>query len=138
MEGELLGFEIWKNGKKLAVAGLRDSGAVSLMLTWVGKGAGASARATTQSEIDGLDLRVGGIDRSDPAGDQSIEWIEDTGLRLGDEIQVRLVASTDIDAPIRREPTKSLMAGESGHRFAPCPLCGGVRLHDPDGAAHKG
>ena len=58
----MLGFEIWKNGKKLAVAGLQESGAVSFMLTWVGRGAGASARAVEGVEIDGLDLRVGGID----------------------------------------------------------------------------
>lgn len=137
MEGELLGFEIWKNGKKLAVAGVRDSGAVSFMLTWVGKGLGASAHATTRTEIDGLDLRVGGIDSSDPEGDLSIEWIEDTALRLGDALEIRLVSSTEVDAPIRREPTKSLMAGESNYRFAPCTLCGGVRLHAPDSAVHN-
>ncbi len=128
----MLGFEIWKNGKKLAVAGLQDSGAVSFMLTWVGKGSGASARALEGAEIDGLDLRVGGIDTSDPRGDQSIEWIEDTALRLGDDIQIRLISASGADAPIRREPTKSLLAGETGHRFAPCSKCGGVRLHEPD------
>ncbi len=127
----MLGFEIWKNGKKLAVAGLQDSGAVSFMLTWVGKGAGASARALQGAEIDGLDLRVGGIDTSDPAGDQSIEWIEDTALSIGDDIQIRLVAVGSANSPIRREPTKSLLAGETGHRFAPCTKCGGVRLHEP-------
>ena len=128
----MLAFEIWKNGKKLAVAGLQHSGAVSFMLTWVGKGADASARAVEGAEIDGLDLRVGGIDSSDPSGDQSIEWIEDTALSLGDDIQIRLVVAESADAPIRREPTKSLLAGEIGHRFAHCAKCGGVRLHEPD------
>ena len=85
----MLAFEIWKNGKKVAVAGLRRSGAVSFMLTWVGKGEDASAKAVEGSEIDGLALRVGGIDTSDPSGDQSIEWIEDTALRLGADIQIR-------------------------------------------------
>lgn len=126
----MFGFEIWKNGEKLAVAGLRESGAVSLMLTWVGKGAGASRRATSGIEIEGLDLRVGGIDSSDPAGDQSVEWIEDTALRLGDDIQIRLVETADHDAPMRREPTRSLIAGESGQKFVPCSVCGGVRIHD--------
>ena len=89
----MLAFEIWKNGKKLAVAGLEHSGAVSFMLTWVGKGAGASSRAIEGAEIDGLDLRVGGIDSSESSGDQSVEWIEDTALRIGDDIQIRLVAA---------------------------------------------
>jgi len=43
------------------------------------------------------------------------------------------VAADSADAPIRREPTKSLLAGETGHRFAPCSKCGGVRLHEPGG-----
>lgn len=125
----MLGFEIWKNGKKVAVAGLQDSGAVSLMLTWVGKGPGASARATAGTEIDGLDLRVGGIDASDAAGDHSIEWIEDTALRLGDDIRIRLVSTDAFDAPIRRESTKSIMSGEGGgQKFVPCSICGGVRI----------
>jgi hypothetical protein len=127
----LLGFEIWKNGEKVAVAGLQDSGAVSLMLTWVGKGAGASARATVGAEIEGLDLRVGGIDTSDESGDQSVEWIEDTALRLGDDIRIRLVSSENVDAPMRREPTQSIMSGDGvGLKFVPCSVCGGVRLHD--------
>ena len=54
MEALVLAFEIWKNGKKIAVAGLRHSGAVSFMLTWVGKGAEASTKAIEGVEIDGL------------------------------------------------------------------------------------
>jgi hypothetical protein len=103
------------------------------MLTWVGKGAGASSRAIEGAEIDGLDLRVGGIDSSESSGDQSVEWIEDTALRIGDDIQIRLVATDSADAPFRREPTKSLLAGETGHRFALCAECGGMRLHEPGG-----
>jgi hypothetical protein len=129
-EAKLLGFEIWKNGKKLAVAGLTDGGAVSLMLTWVGKGAGASARAASGVEIDGLDLRVGGIDSSDPTGDHSIEWIEDTALRLGDDIQIRLVSTHEIDTPMRREPTKTLTAGETAQKLAHCTVCGAIRIRE--------
>lgn len=126
----MLGFEIWKNGKKLAVAGLTDRGAMSFMLTWVGKDAGASSRATGGVEIDGLDLRVGGIDSSDPAGEQSVEWIEDNALRLGDDIQIRLVSTQDVDTPIRREPTNGLISAAAGLRFVPCTVCGSPRLHD--------
>jgi hypothetical protein len=126
----VLGFEIWKNGKKVAVAGLEDSGAVSLMLTWVGKGALASSRAIEGSDIDGLDLRVGGIDTSDPLGDHSVEWIEDAEFSVGDEIRIRLVSVADADAPMRREPTRALLASDAGYRFAPCSKCGGVRLRE--------
>ena len=123
----MLGFEIWKNGKKLAIAGLTDGGAISLMLTWVGKGRGASARATEGAEIDGLDLRVGGIDSADPAGDQNVEWIEDSALRLGDDIHIKLVSTQQFDAPIRREATNTVATG-AGLRFTPCAVCGAPRL----------
>ncbi|QGM98338.1 hypothetical protein [Methylocystis parvus] len=124
----MLGFEIWKNGKKLSTAGLTEGGAISLMLTWVGKGAGASSRIADGVAIDGLDLRVGGIDASDPASEQSVEWIEDTALHLGDDIQIRLVSTNEIDAPIRREPTSVVSAAEAGLRFVACATCGAPRL----------
>lgn len=126
----MLGFEIWKNGKKLAVTGLTDRGAMSLMLTWVGKEVGASSSATGGAEIDGLDLRVGGIDSSDPSSEQSVEWIEDNALRLGDDIQIKLVSTQDVDAPIRREPTNGLISAATGLRFVPCTMCGSPRLHE--------
>lgn len=123
----MLGFEIWKNGKKLAVAGLTDGGAMSLMLTWVGKGQ-ASSHIADGVAIEGLDLRVGGIDSGDPAGEQSVEWVEDTSLLLGDKIEIKLVSTGDIDAPMRREPTNTVTAGVAGLRFSPCTICGAPRL----------
>ncbi len=124
----MLGFEIWKNGKKLAVTGLTEGGAMSLMLTWVGKGAGASSRIADGVEIEGLDLRVGGIDSSDPVSEQSVEWIEDTALQLDDDIRIRIVSTNEIDAPIRREPTTGLTPTGAGLRFATCGTCGAPRL----------
>ena len=124
----MLGFEIWKNGKKIAVAGLTDGGAISLMLTWVGKGAGASSAIAEGVEIDGLDLRVGGIDASDPDGEQSVEWIEDTALRIDDDIRIRIVSTDTLDAPARREPTRGVPGVMSGLRFVTCGTCGAPRL----------
>ncbi|PPD45484.1 MAG: hypothetical protein CTY15_03585 [Methylocystis sp.] len=124
----MLAFEIWKNGKKLAVTGLTEGGAMSLMLTWVGKGAGASSRIADGVEIEGLDLRVGGIDSADPASEQSVEWIEDTALRLDDDIRIRIIATEAVDAPVRREPTTGLASAATGMRFTPCATCGAPRL----------
>jgi hypothetical protein len=125
-EVKVLGFEIWKNGEKLATAGVSESGVISFMLTWVGKGAGASSHATNGAAVDGLDLRVGGIDASDPSGEQSVEWIEDMGLRVDDDIRIKVVSTDAVDAPKRREPTNSLPAGEL--RFFTCSTCGAPRV----------
>ncbi|WP_457796225.1 hypothetical protein [Methylocystis sp. S23] len=124
----MLGFEIWKNGEKLATAGLIERGVISLMLTWVGKDAGASSRIADGVEIEGLDLRVGGIDASDPESEHSVEWIEDAALRLGDDIRIKLVSTSALDAPFRREPTSAASSGEIGLRFVPCATCGAPRL----------
>jgi uncharacterized membrane protein len=70
----MLCFDVSKNGGKLARAGLRESGVLSVILTRVGREQGASAlAAATQGPVAGLDFRVGGIDSSDPAGDRSVE-----------------------------------------------------------------
>lgn len=122
----MLGFEIWKNGEKLATAGVNENGVISFMLTWVGKGAGAPSLLAGGPAIEGLDLRVGGIDASDPAGEQSVEWIEDTGLHIGDDIRIKLVSTDAVDAPARREPTEGLPAGQL--RFLPCTNCGAPRI----------
>ncbi|WP_330082854.1 hypothetical protein [Methylocystis iwaonis] len=122
----MLGFEIWKNGEKLATAGVNENGVISLMLTWVGKGAGTPSLLAGGPAIEGLDLRVGGIDSSDPSGEQSVEWIEDTGLHIGDNIQIKLVSTDAVDAPARREPTTGLPAGQL--HFLPCANCGAPRI----------
>jgi len=85
----MLCFEVWKNDEKLTIAGLRESGVVSLVLTWVGKEPGASAlAAAADGIIPGLRWSIGGIDSSDPAGETNVDWIEDAGLKLGDELRV--------------------------------------------------
>ena len=123
----MLGFEIWKNGKKLATAGLTGNGAMSLMLTWVGKDA-AAARLAEGTEIEGLDLRVGGLDASDPSGEMSVEWIEDTALKLDDDLRIRIVSTDAPDAPGRREPTRGVPGVMSGLRFVTCGACGAPKL----------
>src|SRR6266540_3286183 len=73
----MLCFEVSKNGKKVAHAGLRESGVLSLILSWVGREQGASAlAAATQGPIPDLDFSVAGIDSSDPASDRSVAWVE--------------------------------------------------------------
>jgi hypothetical protein len=57
-----------KSVLKLPAAGVRESGVVAFTLSWVGKGAGASAAAAVAADgaIPGLHWSVGGID--EPGG----------------------------------------------------------------------
>jgi hypothetical protein len=94
----MLRFEVSKNGRKLALSGLRESGVLSLLLCWVGKEQGASTRAATaEGPIAGLDFRVGGIDSSDPSGEKEVAWVEGADLKIGDDIQVRLLSAESAD-----------------------------------------
>ena len=124
----MLCFEIRKNGKKLTVAGVRESGVVSFMLSWVGKGEGASAQAAAAGgAVPGLHWRVGGIDSSDPAGGENVEWVENPKLKIGDELRVRLIAAESADEPSRREPAVPASRVEGGARIIQCSFCGEMR-----------
>src|SRR5258708_3548202 len=91
-------FEVWKNEERLAVAGVRESGVVSFILSWVGKEPDASSVASTaQGAIPDLHCSVGGIDTSDPDGDKRVEWVDNSDLKLGDELRVRLISANSAD-----------------------------------------
>jgi hypothetical protein len=129
----MLCFEISKNGRKLARSGLRESGVLSLLLCWVGKGPGASTRAAaTAGPIAGLDFRVGGSDTSDPSGDQDVAWIEGDGLKVGDDIQIRLLSAESADEPARREPSQPAARQDGGARLIGCSFCGEMRQIEPE------
>ncbi len=117
----MLAFEIYKNGRKMALAGLEDSGAVSLMLTWIGKGPGASRKAAQGFAIEGLDLRVGGIDTSDPAGEQSIEWIDEAAFALGTSFTSVSSPPTRSTRPCAANPRRPSCRGNGRSEIRPLP-----------------
>jgi hypothetical protein len=99
----MLCFEVWRNEEKLVTAGLRETGVLSFILSWVGQEPNASAIASASTPIPGLHCRVGGLDTAlDPAGDTHVEWYETEELKLGDEIRIRLISSVTVNPPVRR------------------------------------
>jgi hypothetical protein len=99
----MLCFEVWRNDQKLVTAGLSKTGVLSFMLTWVGKEPDASSVAAASAEIiPGLRCDVGGIDSApDPLGDKYVDWYEMEGLKIGDELRVRIISSDTPDPPLR-------------------------------------
>jgi hypothetical protein len=103
------------------------------------KGQGASTRAATaQGPIAGLDFTVGGIDSSDPSGDSDIAWVEGANLRVGDDIQIRLLSAESADEPARRKPSQPAARTENGGRFMECSFCGEMRQVEPKSALTPG
>jgi hypothetical protein len=135
----MLCFEVSKNGKKLALSGLRESGVLSLVLTWIGREPGASAAAASAAgPIAGLDFRVGGIDSSDPAGDVDVAWIEDADFEVGDDIRIRLLAAESGDPPARCGTNQPATRKDGGTRLTECSFCGEMRQIEPESAFKAG
>jgi hypothetical protein len=129
----MLCFEVSKNGKKLALSGLGESGVLSLMLTWVGKEPGASAAAASAvGPIAGLNFTVGGLDSSDPAGDVDVAWVEGADLEVGDDIAIRLRSAESADEPTRRGPSQPATRKEGGARLMECSFCAQMRQIEPE------
>jgi len=90
----LLCFDVRRNRKRVALAGVREKGVISLILSWRGQGSGASAQAVAaKGPNSALHLHVAGIDSSDPAGYTTVDWFQSEDLRLGDRIEVRIVSA---------------------------------------------
>ena len=84
-------FKVYVNGKRLCLAGIGDDGVLTASVVWVtGRG-----RADQFLEVGGL---VG-------ATDENVRWMKRKPLRVGDQIQIKLVDATAVDKPIERQRT---------------------------------
>jgi hypothetical protein len=93
----MLCFEVWRNGEKLTTAGVRETGVLSFILSWVGKEANASSiAASSAGRIPGINCVVGGIE-----GTTHVDWYETEELAIGDELRVRLISSDLSEPPLR-------------------------------------
>jgi len=92
-------FEIYLNDERLCLAGIGDDGVLSAIVNWV-----------TGKKTADLFLQVGGL--INPT-DEHVSWIRQKRLRVGDEIQVKVVKANSVDEPMRRyrrDPAKELRA----------------------------
>jgi len=92
-------FDVFLNQKKLCRAGVADDGVLTAIVSWVtGKGR------------EDLFLQVGGL--VSPK-DEHLRWVHQKPLRVGDQIQVRIVETKLADKPIKRyriHPAETLKA----------------------------
>jgi len=81
-------FEIYLNVKKLCLAGISDDGVLTAIVNWVtGRGRGD------------LFLEVGGL--VSPV-DGHVAWIKQKRIRVGDQVQIKVVQTSSVDKPIKR------------------------------------
>ena len=98
----MLALEVRLNGKKLALAGADDLSVLHGMVNAVGK-----LGAQTSRKVSGKDLflSVGGLtSRRLGKANEHVRWLEQKKLRIGDEVQIRLVSVKKADRPTERRP----------------------------------
>jgi hypothetical protein len=135
----MLGFEVSTKGRKLALAGLRDAGVLTVILTWVGRGTGASSSAAAaKGPVPGLDLHVGGLDSSDPTHEAHVSWVDADGVfEVGDDVVIRVVAVDSVDAPRRTTPGRPMFRADDGSPTTECSFCGKLRKLDVSHGARR-
>jgi hypothetical protein len=84
-------FKVYVNGKRLCLAGIGDNGVLTANVVWVTGRGGADQF-----------LEVGGLVG---ATDENVRWAKRKPLRVGDQIQIKLVDATAVDKPIERQRT---------------------------------
>ena len=88
----MLALEVHVNGKRRCVAGIADDGAISAILSWVGRG--RPERGLPKEEVH---LHVGGLDSLKR---EHMDWLQQD-LTAGDEVLVRVVDVRKVDAPLK-------------------------------------
>jgi hypothetical protein len=98
-------FEISLNGKKLCTAGVGDNGVLVAGANWVGK-----------PGDEDLFLTVSGLSSS---RSEHVDWISQKPLRVSDEIQIRVVETTQVDEPTERKQAQVPKARHIGGIIGP-------------------
>lgn len=81
-------FQVYLNGKKLCLAGIGKDGALSGIVNWVTRGGNGD-----------MFLEVGGLLS---LTEEHVNWIRQKPLRVGDNIQVKIVETKSADKPTRK------------------------------------
>lgn len=131
---KVLCFEVWKNDKKVALAGLRGTGVVSFTLTWVSRSPDTPGLAiTADGLLQDVGLNVGGLDSS--GQEKFVDWfsegIDSPALRLDDEFRIRLISSDSPDEP-REERSSARTTTQTGSvHHTQCSFCTQMRQTEP-------
>lgn len=81
-------FEVYRNGKRLCVAGIGEDGVLNTIVNHViGNG---------RNE---LFMSVGGLDCTT---DEHLRWKENFHLKVGDEIRIKIIEAKSVDRPRKR------------------------------------
>jgi hypothetical protein len=98
-------FEVSLNGKKLCVAGVGDTGVLTAIVNWVGKGGDGD-----------FGLEVGGLITP---SNQHVSWIPTRPLQVEDEVHIRIVETDRVDEPLQKNTPKTPASRQIGGIIGP-------------------
>jgi hypothetical protein len=88
----MIAFEVYRNGQHLATAG--EERVVVLALTV------NSVEGTKGRKHDGLHMSVAGLRQPDGEESEHLQWLQQLGLRVGDDIRVKIIETDRADPPV--------------------------------------
>jgi len=96
-------FEVYLNGKRIALAGRQDLGVLSTTVSAVGKLGPATKRRGNEGYR--IHMNVGGLTARKRGADEHVHWALVRQLKIGDEVSVRIKRGERADPPRGRSPT---------------------------------
>jgi|ERR1700733_5039577 len=100
----MIGLAVYRNGKRLTVAGAEDLSVLNTIVNAVGELGTSTAPIGRKRSVD-LHLYVGGLTRRrDGLEDEHLRWISRRPLRVGDKVAVRIVRT---DRPSKHKSAHS-------------------------------
>ncbi|MEM6751559.1 MAG: hypothetical protein AAF630_01005 [Cyanobacteria bacterium P01_C01_bin.38] len=98
----MIGFEIWLNGEHICTAGIEQFGSVSAITNWVKRIDSTSDKLTGGEQSEELNLNVAELTYDSEGNNFYLRWINST-LEVGDEINIKIVQTSEVDKPISQE-----------------------------------
>lgn len=97
-----IAFEITINNERKIVAGTKVVSVLSFIICY------QKALSNKDEDIDSIELRVGGLLHHDKLDYEHLDWIK-RHLKIGDEIKIRIVKSSNFTQPTRRREDPQLV-----------------------------
>ena len=115
----MIAFEVHVNGKRVCTAGVGRKGVLSAIASWVSRvgrnrKTGKLLRGKFEEE---LSFDVGGLARDPDRASVLLQWM-DHGLRVGDEIRIKVLKTSKVDKPrSRRREDRALVERQKRHYY---------------------
>jgi hypothetical protein len=91
----MIAYEVRLNGEKVATAGVKHGGVLSVIANWISLQDGVARGASRDWEAG---VSVGGLRGGRRGLDEYLTWFRKS-LRVGDEVTLRLVETDRVDRP---------------------------------------